>query len=142
MLGATLLPISLFWFAWTSQPSISYLSPIFAGVPFGVAQSTILQSLNAYIMDAYHIYSASALAATVVLRSVFACAFPLITPFMFDSLGDQWGMSIYAFLALACFPIPLLFFVSYVLKSCTFFILTARNFRNSGLEYETNQGSH
>jgi hypothetical protein len=34
--GACLLPIGLFWFAWTSQSSIFWLAPIAAGAPFGM----------------------------------------------------------------------------------------------------------
>ncbi|KAL5531082.1 hypothetical protein ACEPAG_3958 [Sanghuangporus baumii] len=110
IIGGVLLPVGLFWFAWTSFPSISYFVPIFAGVPFGTAISTILQSLTAYLMDSYTVYSASAIAATVVLRSAFACAFPLFSPYMFAALGDQWAMSVFAFLSLLCMPIPFLFF--------------------------------
>ncbi len=35
-LGACLLPIGLFWFAWTSQPSVMWLAPVAAGAPFGM----------------------------------------------------------------------------------------------------------
>lgn len=63
-------------------------------------------------MDAYEVYFASAVAATVVLRSIFAAIFPLIAPAMFGRLGDAWGMSVFAFLGLACAPIPFLFWVS------------------------------
>ena len=63
-------------------------------------------------MDAYTIYAASAIASTVVLRSALACAFPLFSPAMFNGLGDSWAMSVFAFLSLACTPLPILFYVS------------------------------
>lgn len=96
----------------TSQPSVHWIVPILAGVPFGVAIAQILQSLTAYLMDTYTIYAASAIAATVVLRSIFAMAFPLFSPVMFEKLGDQWACTVFAFLALACTPMPMLFWVS------------------------------
>ncbi|KAI5124039.1 hypothetical protein M0805_003868 [Coniferiporia weirii] len=107
--GAVLLPVGLFWFAWTADPPISYFSPIFAGAPFGLGIATIMQSLTAYMMDSYSIYAASAIAATVVMRSTLACAFPLFSPFMFARLGDSWAMSVFGFLSVACMPLPVLF---------------------------------
>ncbi|KAL0947203.1 hypothetical protein HGRIS_013320 [Hohenbuehelia grisea] len=110
IVGGILLPVGLFWFAWTTQKRIHFLVPIFAGVPFGVGVAQILQGLTAYLMDTYGIFFASAIAATVVLRSFGGAAFPLVSPPMFRGLGDQWAMSIFAFMSLACMPLPILFF--------------------------------
>jgi hypothetical protein len=62
-------------------------------------------------MDVYTIYCASAIASTIVLRSICAAVFPLFSPAMFRTLGDQWAVSVFAFLALLCMPLPILFFV-------------------------------
>lgn len=35
MFGACLIPISLFWWAWTSNPHISWVPQVLAGAPFG-----------------------------------------------------------------------------------------------------------
>ncbi|KAA1471222.1 MFS general substrate transporter [Dentipellis sp. KUC8613] len=109
IVGGTSLPVGLFWFAWTTNPSIHWIVPILAGIPIGLAIALILQCLNAYMMDAYTIYFASAIAATILLRSLFAAAFPLFSPVMFKALGDEWACSIFGFLALACMPVPPLF---------------------------------
>lgn len=92
-----------------------WIVPILAGIPFGIAVAQILQSLTAYLMDAYAIYSASAIAATVVLRSLLAMAFPLFSPSLFAAVGDQWASTLFAFLALICTPMPVLFWVSGIL---------------------------
>ncbi|TFK55294.1 MFS general substrate transporter [Heliocybe sulcata] len=111
MMGvAAFLPISLFWFAWTSEPPVPWIVPVLAGVPFGCGAAQIMLGVTAYLMDTYHIYFASAIAATVVLRSVGAFAFPLFCPIMYRNLGDQWACSIFAFLAAACTPLPYLFY--------------------------------
>src|SRR5690606_25862437 len=34
MIGCLLMPIGLFWFAWTSRSSIHWIWPILAGIPF------------------------------------------------------------------------------------------------------------
>ncbi|KAG6853696.1 hypothetical protein C0991_002231 [Blastosporella zonata] len=110
ILGGILIPIGLFMFAWTTSPSIHWIVPILAGIPFGAGVAQILQSLTTYLMDTYPLYFASSIAATIVLRSCCGAAFPLFSPAMFAALGDQWAMSVFGFLALACTPIPILFF--------------------------------
>ncbi|CCM05490.1 uncharacterized protein FIBRA_07711 [Fibroporia radiculosa] len=110
MFGAICLPIGMFWFAWTSSPHIFWLSPILAGIPFGIGVALVMQGASQYLMDAYQMYSASALAATVVLRSIVAAVFPLFIPTMYANIGDGWACSVFAFLVTACMPIPYLFY--------------------------------
>ena len=110
MLASIVLPIGLFWFAWTNYPSIHYLVSIAAGVPFGFGMVLVFLSIMNYLIDAYTIYAASVLAANSVLRSLFGTVFPLFTSAMYDNLGVHWASSIPAFLALACVPFPFLFY--------------------------------
>lgn len=105
------------YFVRTSQPHIHYLVSIFAGVPFGIGVAQILQGLTAYVMDAYGLYFASAIAATVVLRSIGGAIFPLFSTSMFNALGDQWAMSVFGFMSAVCMPMPIIFFVSPLLPS-------------------------
>lgn len=76
MLGASALPIGLFWFAWTNDPSIHFMVCVSAGALFGFGMVLLYMSLTNYIVDAYTGYAASALAASTVLRSVAGAAFP------------------------------------------------------------------
>ncbi|CAE6426807.1 unnamed protein product [Rhizoctonia solani] len=108
--GAVLLPISMTWFAWTTYPSVHYIVPIIAGVPFGAGMLLVFTSVISYLIDSYTLYAASALAANAVMRSIMGAAFPLFTPRMYASLGDQWACMVFAFLALVCTPIPFLFY--------------------------------
>ena len=41
IIGAMLLPIGLFWVAWTSTPSVHWASQVLAGIPIGVAIEVI-----------------------------------------------------------------------------------------------------
>jgi hypothetical protein len=50
------------------------------------------------------------LAGNSLLRSVFGAGFPLFTTYMYRNIGLHWAASIPAFLALACAPLPFLFF--------------------------------
>ncbi|KAK4944390.1 hypothetical protein LTR10_016276 [Elasticomyces elasticus] len=63
-----------------------------------------------YLIDAYTIYAASVLAATAIIRALFATIFPLFTNYMYARLGVHWASSIPAFLALACTPFPFIFY--------------------------------
>lgn len=122
----------------TCSPSIHWIVPILAGVPFGVGVAQIQQSSTAYLMDAYGIYFASAISATIVLRSICGAVFPLFSPAMFNKLGDAWAMTVFASLSLVCMPIPFLFWVSSILM----FWLAYRHpnlFRSEIREVDTKQ---
>jgi multidrug resistance protein len=106
MVGAFAIPIGIFWFAWTNDPEIHWMASISAGVPFGFGMVLVFLSVTNYLVDAYTIFAASALAANAVLRSLFGAAFPLFTRQMFDRLGIHWASSVPAFLAVACIPFP------------------------------------
>lgn len=108
--GAVALPVGMFWFAWSNSPSVHWMAPIAAGVPFGYGMVMVFLPLLNYLIDAYTIYAASVLAANAALRSLFGAAFPLFTTPMYKNLGIHWASSIPAFLALACVPMPFLLY--------------------------------
>lgn len=62
---------------------------------------TIYFSANAYIIDAFPGYVASALAAKTVVRSGSGAAMPLFITAMFHNLGNGWAASTWAFISLA-----------------------------------------
>ncbi|KAH6874723.1 major facilitator superfamily domain-containing protein [Thelonectria olida] len=106
MIGAVATPIGLFWFAWTNGPSVHPLVSIAAGAPFGFGMVLVFISVKNYLVDSYTVFAASAIAATVVMRSLFGAAFPLFTTYMYHGLGIHWASSVAAFLSLACTPLP------------------------------------
>ena len=110
MLGALFIPLGMFWFAWTNYPSVHWISPVMAGAPFGFGLVLVFLSVTNYLVDAYTIFAASALAANTVLRSLFGAAFPLFTTQMYENLGIHWASSVPAFLALAMVPVPFLLY--------------------------------
>ncbi|KAH8621937.1 Major facilitator superfamily [Alternaria alternata] len=67
ILGLIVMPIGLFWFAWTNGPSIHWIVSIIASVPFGFSIVLVFLLIMNYLIDAYLIYAASALAANLVL---------------------------------------------------------------------------
>ena len=74
MIGAVLLPIGLFWFAWSTFPWVHWIVSILGGTVFGFGQVILFISLINYVVDAYTVYAASALAANAILRGLFGAA--------------------------------------------------------------------
>lgn len=108
--GALLLPISLFWFAWTSYPSIHWIVPIIASVFFGLGIYIVILSFLSYVVDSYQTYSASSLAGVILVRNLVGAGFPLFSTQMYERLGNEWASTLLAFLALVLVPIPWVFF--------------------------------
>ena len=65
--------------------------------------------IQSYLVDAFTLHAASAMAANTVLRSIFGALLPLTGRRMFDALGLGWGSSVLALIALAMCPLPWLF---------------------------------
>ncbi|CAJ2513986.1 Uu.00g021050.m01.CDS01 [Anthostomella pinea] len=108
--GAFLIPISLFWFAWTSFASVHWIVPIIASVFFGAGIYIIILSILNYVVDAYQTYSASALAGVILARNITGAAFPLFAEQMYKKLGLEWASSLLGFLAILLIPIPFILF--------------------------------
>jgi MFS family permease len=95
-----LFPISLFWFAFTSNGHTSFWSPVVAGGVLGFADPLLYQSMLSYITDAYPNYAASAIAAFLIPSFILAAAFAHIGIVMFANLGTTWAVATIAFVSL------------------------------------------
>ncbi|CAK7266641.1 hypothetical protein SEPCBS119000_002133 [Sporothrix epigloea] len=122
VIGSFLLPIGLFWFAWTNAAPVHWIVPIIGSSFFAAGLVLVFLSLFNYLIDAYVIFAASVLAANAVIRSLFGAAFPLFTTYMYANLGVHWASSIPAFLAVACIPFPFLLikYGSVIRKRCRY----------------------
>jgi len=110
IVGGILVPISLFWFGWTTYASVHWVVPIIGSIFFGTGMFLAFQGIWTFLVDAYPAYAASALAANVCARCILAAAFPLFGDQMYTNLGYQWASSLLGFLALAMMPFPYLFY--------------------------------
>lgn len=63
-----------------------------------------------YLVDSFPTYAASAIAATKVFQSIGGAFLPLAGQPLYSTLGLGWGNSVLGFIALAFFPVPILFF--------------------------------
>ncbi|XHG01982.1 hypothetical protein AWENTII_005347 [Aspergillus wentii] len=108
--GAPLVTIGLMIFAWTTYPSVHWIVPIIGSAIFGSGVIMVFSGVFTFLVDAYPLYAASALAANSFARSMFAAAFPLFGTAMFHKLGYQWASFLVAMITLALAPFPLVFF--------------------------------
>ena len=109
-LGALFIPVSLFWFGWTSYPSVHWIVPIIASSMFGAGIYIIILSILNYVVDSYQTYSASALAGVILVRNIVGAGFPLFASQMYNKLDYEWASSLLGFIAILLVPIPFIFF--------------------------------
>jgi MFS transporter, DHA1 family, multidrug resistance protein len=81
-------------------------SGVFTG--FGL-MSIFLQALN-YLVDAYLMFAASAIAGNTFMRSLAGAAFPLFARQMFDGMGIQYAATLLGCVAVVLAPIPFIFY--------------------------------
>ncbi|KAK1634302.1 hypothetical protein BDP81DRAFT_56910 [Colletotrichum phormii] len=70
----------------------------------------VFTGIFTFLVDAYPLYAASALASNAFVRCMFAAAFPLFGTQMYNKLGYSWASSLLAFLTVAMLPFPYIFF--------------------------------
>ena len=75
----------------------------------GAGFNVIFQQCINFLVDTYGLYAASAVSANTILRSLLACAFPLVAKPMFNNLGVGPAMSVLGGVACLALPVPLVF---------------------------------
>lgn len=101
-----LVPVSLFWLAFTSYPHVHWIAPIIASVVFGIGFLLCFSSTFTYLVSAYRPMAASAMAANAFARSFFAAAFPLFAGQMYVVLGTDGATALLAGIMTIAAPLP------------------------------------
>lgn len=111
MAGGISFAIGIFWFGWTGyKPDIHWIVPALSGIFTGFGlMSIFLQALN-YLVDAYLMFAASAIAGNTFMRSLCGACFPLFARQMFDGMGIQWASTLLGCIAIVLAPIPFIFY--------------------------------
>ncbi|KAK8243820.1 major facilitator superfamily domain-containing protein [Phyllosticta capitalensis] len=107
--GACAVPVGLFIYGWTTKYHVHWIVPLIGTAFLGFGMILCTLCITTYLVDAFVLYSASAMAANTLLRSLFGALLPLGGLDMYDALGLGWGNSLIAFVALALIPVPVLF---------------------------------
>lgn len=104
--GAILVPLSLYWLAFTTYPHVHWIVPIIASVPFGTGILLCYTSTWTYLVTAYRPVAASSMAANTFVRTTFAAAFPLFAGQMYHRLGTVGATALLAGLTTISAPLP------------------------------------
>ena len=112
MIGSVLFSAGQFLTGWTgARTDIHWTAPCVGLAMMGTGFFTIFQAALNYLVDTFHAYAASAIAANTFLRSCFAGAFPLVVGPMYHNLGVGPGSSITGGFAALLVPVPYVFYV-------------------------------
>ncbi|PVI08568.1 MFS general substrate transporter [Periconia macrospinosa] len=101
-----LIPVSLFWYGWSTDQKTHWIVPILGLLPFGFGMVGIFTPIQTYLVDSFPQYAASAIAGMTSIRCLFGAVLPLAGPSMYQSLGLGWGNSLLGFVAIAMIPFP------------------------------------
>ncbi|KAL4739985.1 major facilitator superfamily domain-containing protein [Aspergillus similis] len=105
------VPVGIFWYGWAAEKQTHWIVPIIGTFFFGFGFLWITMPTQLYMVDAFGPEAAaSALAANVILRLLFAAFIPLAGPSLYADLGLGWGNSVLGFIGVAFLPVPLLFY--------------------------------
>jgi DHA1 family multidrug resistance protein-like MFS transporter len=138
IVGGIAFSAGIFWFGWTgyrqdihwstfflllqAYPTLhsrvyadflppNLVVPTLSGILIGFGLLSIfLQALN-YLVDAYLMFAASAIAANTFLRSLCGAAFPLFARQMFEGMGIQWAATLLGIIAALLVPVPIWFYL-------------------------------
>ncbi|OQD69968.1 hypothetical protein PENDEC_c028G00550 [Penicillium decumbens] len=109
--GSFFVPASLFIYGWTAYYKTHWIVPIIGTSLLGIGMLISFMTVSTYLVDAFTIYAASAMAANTVFRSLAGALLPLAGPKMYETLGLGWGNSLLGFIALALCPLPIIFYI-------------------------------
>lgn len=98
--GVLITPIGLLLYGWAAEFHLFWLVVDVGAALLSLGMQVFDTTLHAYVMDAYPEHVSSASAATQVLRSLLAFAFPLFSSKLYERLGFGWGNSLLAFLSI------------------------------------------
>ena len=104
LFGGVTLPAGLFLYGWTANEQIHWIVPLIGTAIVGFSMLLTILPTENYLVDAYELHGASAVAAGVSLRALFGALLPLLGPPLYDHLGLGWGNSVLGFVAAMFIP--------------------------------------
>ncbi|KAF2160186.1 hypothetical protein M409DRAFT_70555 [Zasmidium cellare ATCC 36951] len=105
------VPVGVFWYGWAAEARTHWIVPILGTFVFGYGILWVLMPTQLYLVEAFGPEAAaSALAANIILRLLFAAFIPLAGPSLYADLGLGWGNSVMGFIGVAFLPVPFFFY--------------------------------
>lgn len=104
ILGTCLVPIGLIWYGWCAKYRTHWILPIIGTGFTAAGMFYTFVAIQIYLIDAFTLFAASAIAANTVARSVFGATIPLAAPALYNRLGLGWGNTLLGFIGVAFIP--------------------------------------
>lgn len=108
--GVFVVPMGLFILAWTSRKDVHWMGPIVGSAVFGCGTTLVFSGIFQYTVEAYRLFTASAMAANTFVRCVMAGVFPLFGLKMYRAMGIDWATTLLALFLIVLIPVPFLFY--------------------------------
>jgi len=103
--GSLIVPIGLLWYGWSAAAPTHWVVPIIGTSLVGLGTLAIFMPVQSYLIDAFTLYASSAAAANTILRSLLGAFLPLAGPGLYGALGQGWGNTLLAGVALGFTPL-------------------------------------
>ncbi|GAA6044187.1 hypothetical protein JCM8097_006444 [Rhodosporidiobolus ruineniae] len=110
-IGMLVFPLGLVIWAWTAQAETHWTGPVIGSAIFAFGLMLAFNSIQTWLVDAYSPYSAAAVAAATLLRSLTGTILPIFAPRLFVNLGYGWGGTLLALVTIPAVPVPILLFL-------------------------------
>ena len=111
IVGGVVIPMGLFIFAWTGRADVHWIAPVIGASMFAGGTVLVFQAVFTFLVEAYPLYAASALAANSFTRSCFAACFPLFSNALYEGLRIAKAGTVLACLCVPMAPVMLSFFI-------------------------------
>lgn len=98
--AALLVPTGLLIYGWSAQTHSHWIMPNIGIGIYALGLIMSYQCIQAYVLDCYAVYAASAMGALTILRSLLGFVLPILAPLIYRMLGYGWGSSLLALWAL------------------------------------------
>ncbi|KAK8121429.1 MFS general substrate transporter [Apiospora kogelbergensis] len=99
-----MLCLGFFAYGWTAQLHAHWVWPIMSTGLIGMGNVLFFSAVISYLVDAFTVHSASAIAANIIIRSLGGTLLPLAGDQLYTSLGWGKGSSVLALIALLLTP--------------------------------------
>lgn len=106
IVGAFCLPLVVILYGWIAQAHLPVWLLLLSVALLGFCLVVGTIPMIAYVVDAFGLYSASAMTAVLIARCLMGTFLPLATAPLTKRLGYGWGFAVLAGVCLGIAPVP------------------------------------
>ncbi|KAK3400779.1 major facilitator superfamily domain-containing protein [Sordaria brevicollis] len=110
IIGAFSMPFAISFYGWVAHLSLPLPFLLIACALIGANAMLTLIPLMAYVVDAFGLFSASAMTGVIVSRCLMGTFLPLTTAPLVDAFGYGWGFMVFGAVSMALAPISVVVF--------------------------------